>query len=268
MLHKQQEEQQIMLDSVPAWIFFKDKENRFIRVNKTFAGIMGMSKEELDGRSLFDLYPKEQAEAFWRDDKEVIDSGKPKLDIIEPVEIRKETRWVVTDKIPYRDTKGNIIGIIGFAIDITEHKRAQAELKESEEKFRSLFDNAIDGIMLAEIETKKQYMANKMMCQMLGYSIEEIKNLSIMDIHPEKDLPWIIKMFEKQAKGEITLIEDIPVKRKDGTIFYVDINTSPMIIAEKAYNMGIFRDITERRRNEEIQRENGQCPNLEYLMRN
>jgi PAS domain S-box-containing protein len=130
-LKKLQEEQQILLDHIPAWVFYKDTENRFIHVNKTFADAMGMSIEQLDGKSLFDIFPNEQAEAFWKDDKEVITSGKPKVNIIESMESLKGTRWVQTDKIPYRDIKGKIVGLIGFAIDITERKLAENSLRES-----------------------------------------------------------------------------------------------------------------------------------------
>ncbi len=125
MLQKQREEQQVILDSVPAWIFYKDKENRFIRVNKAFADVMGMSREQIEGASCFDLYPKEQAEAFLKDDLEVIDSGNPKRNIIEPMDRGTSTLWVQTDKIPYRDGRGTIIGIIGFTLDITDRKRAE-----------------------------------------------------------------------------------------------------------------------------------------------
>ena len=131
-LQKQREEQQIIIDSVPAWIFYKDMENRFIRVNQAFANVMGMTKDSLEGKALIDLYPREQADAYWNDDKKVLASGQPKRNIIEPVIISEKTQWVQTDKIPYRDAKGNIIGIIGFTIDITELKNAQDALLKSE----------------------------------------------------------------------------------------------------------------------------------------
>jgi PAS domain S-box-containing protein len=124
-LQKQREEQRVILDSVPAWVFYKNKENRFIRVNQAFADVMGISKEQLEGKSLSDFYPREQADAFWNDDLKVITSGQPKRNIIESMDSPKGTLWVQTDKIPYRDAQGNIIGIIGFTIDITELKKAE-----------------------------------------------------------------------------------------------------------------------------------------------
>jgi len=127
---EQQEELQIIFDSIPAWIFYKDKENRFLKVNKAFCDGMAVSREELEGRSVSELYPREQAEAFWKDDKEVMASGQPKRNILEPVTLpNKETRWLRTDKIPYRDAHGDVIGIIGFSIDVTARKQAEDALR-------------------------------------------------------------------------------------------------------------------------------------------
>jgi len=119
-----------IFDVVPAMIFYKDRENRILRVNKTFCEVTGMSKEALEGKSLFDLYPEEQAKAYWKDDREVISSGTAKTNIIEFVQTRNGTRWVQTDKMPYRDERGAIIGVIGFAIDITERKKAEDRLRD------------------------------------------------------------------------------------------------------------------------------------------
>jgi PAS domain S-box-containing protein len=134
---------------------------------------------------------------------------------------------------------------------VIERKRVEEALKESEEKFRAIFDNAIDGILLADVEDKRFYIGNKMICQMLGYTPEEIKNLGVMDIHPKEYLPYVIEQIKKQLRKEMTLVKDIPVQRKDGAIFYADINSSPIRLAGKTYLMGIFRDVTERKRAEE-----------------
>jgi len=139
--------------------------------------------------------------------------------------------------------------------DITERRQGEEALKESEQRFKAIFDNAVDGIVLADLESKKFYTCNKMFSQMSGYSLEEIKNLGIVDIHPEKDLPYVTQQFEKQVAGEVTLAEDIPVKRKDGSIFYADVNSSLITVSSKSYMMGIFRDTTERKKaREELRR--------------
>jgi PAS domain S-box-containing protein len=129
---KKQDELQTILDSSQGLVFYKDLENHFIRVNKAFAEIMGLPKEQLEGRSLFELYPNEQAEAFWSDDKQVIASGKAKVGIEEKMLSKRGLRWVQTDKIPYRDAEGNITGVIGFSVDITERKKAEETLRNIE----------------------------------------------------------------------------------------------------------------------------------------
>jgi diguanylate cyclase (GGDEF)-like protein/PAS domain S-box-containing protein len=153
-LQRNQAEVQTILDSVPAWIFYKDKENRFIRVNTAFAEIMGMRKEELEGRSIFDLYPQEQAEAFWKDDQEVIASGKPKTHIVEPMDTKKGRLWAETDKIPYRDLDGQIIGVIGFSIDTTERKRTQETLDRERTLLNTLMDNIPDYIYFKDLQSR------------------------------------------------------------------------------------------------------------------
>ncbi len=160
-LHRHREELQIIMDSVPAMIFYKDKENRFIQTNKALAEAMGLSKEELNGKSIFDLYP-EQAKDYWKDDLEVISTGIPKRNIVEPFETGTGLKWVQTDKIPYRDAHGNIIGIIGFALDITEGKLAQEALKRAHDKLEQLVLERTATLRLAneqllrEIEERQQ----------------------------------------------------------------------------------------------------------------
>ncbi|MCX5702194.1 MAG: diguanylate cyclase [Candidatus Omnitrophica bacterium] len=126
-LQRQQEELQTIFDSVPAMIFYKDKQNRMLRVNNAFAKVMGRPKEEIEGKTCSELWSGEQAEKYFSDDKEVIESGLARLDIIERLETTGGVRWVCTQKIPYRDKDGNVIGVLGFATDITERKQSKEE---------------------------------------------------------------------------------------------------------------------------------------------
>ncbi|MFH1054698.1 MAG: PAS domain S-box protein [Candidatus Altiarchaeota archaeon] len=162
------------------------------------------------------------------------------------------THKIILDSaVPLRKSDGSICGAVTINQDITERKKAEAALKESEVKFRSIFDNAAEGILLADLETKKFYMGNNAICRMLGYSMEEITGLGVMDIHTEKDSPYVIDQFERQAKGEFVLAKDLPVKRKDGSVFYADVTSTTVKIAGKTYLLGFFHDNTERKRMED-----------------
>ncbi|MFH1025899.1 MAG: PAS domain S-box protein [Nitrospirota bacterium] len=136
-----------------------------------------------------------------------------------------------------------------------DRKKAQEALEESEERFKAVFDNAVDGILLADVENKKFLLNNSMICQMLGYTEEEMKELAVKDIHPEAALPSVIEQFEKQTRGDFKLAKGTPMMRKDGSVFYADINAFPITLSGKTYLAGFFRDITESKKaEEEIQR--------------
>lgn len=131
-------------------------------------------------------------------------------------------------------------------------KKTSLKPKEyKEEIFRAIFDNQNDGVLLADTETKELYLGNKKICQMLGYSEEEIKTLRVNDIHPKKDLPYVLGQFEKQVKNEISISENLPIRRKDNSVFYADVNTSKIELAEKIYLLGIFREKTNQNKNEQ-----------------
>jgi PAS domain S-box-containing protein len=116
---KAKDELQMIMDSVPALIIYKDTEGKIIRANKTLADRLEIPVKDMVGKAIEELFPKEQAENMRKDDKEVIISGKPKRDIIQPYTTPDGTRWTITDKMPYKDKEGKIIGVIAFAKDIT-----------------------------------------------------------------------------------------------------------------------------------------------------
>ncbi len=118
---------------------------------------------------------------------------------------------------------------------------------ESDGNLQALFDNIPDGILVANAETHKFHKANKKMCHMLGCQEHEIRQLAVTDIHPAEAIPRVLDHFNKQARGEMNVAPDIPVKRKDDTIFYADVNAFPIHLDGREYVAGVFRDVTERR---------------------
>ncbi len=137
-----------------------------------------------------------------------------------------------------------IAGDIAFGLNSIETEAAR---QKSEQTLRAIFDSAADGILLAEMETRLFVNGNKAISRMLGYSSEEIRGLSVADIHPAEDLPRVAEQFEKQFRSEITLAPGVPVKRKDGSVFYADISSAPLELEGRPHLLGIFRDITEQK---------------------
>ena len=248
-------EMEMILDNIPGLVFYKDTENNFIRVNKYFADSHKLNKKELESKSCFDLYSKEQAQAYWDDDLKVINSGKPKLNILEPWEIESGVRWVSTNKIPFFDDKGKCIGIIGFSKDVTEEIKAERKLRASEEKLRRITSNAKDAIIQIDDRGQISYW-NKAAEKIFGYSENEVlgKDLHTL-IAPKRYHKSFLKgmeLFRKTGNGPVvgkTLeIEGI---RRDGTEFPVELSISSVSINENWNALAFIRDITERKQAEE-----------------
>ena len=127
-------------------------------------------------------------------------------------------------------------------------EKAIQRAEANENLFRALFDNAIDGIVLIDIETKKLSLCNRAMLSMLGYDSMPEDGLSIQQIHPEMDFPRVFEQYERIIKGETKLIRNIPVTKKSSSLIYVDIGGTPIEWDGKNTVIGIFRDMTEARR--------------------
>jgi diguanylate cyclase (GGDEF)-like protein/PAS domain S-box-containing protein len=129
-MRRQHQEQQIIFDSLPAMIWYKDTESRLLRINKAAAASRGFPANQLEGKSFYEIYPDE-AEQYYLEDLEVINSGVPKHGKVELLPtVSGQKCWVRTDKIPYRDESGQVVGVIVFAVDITDLIRVEKELRE------------------------------------------------------------------------------------------------------------------------------------------
>jgi PAS domain S-box-containing protein len=134
---------------------------------------------------------------------------------------------------------------------IRKEQEIEQELRESEERYRVLFQKGAEGILVADLSSRKFLYANTAISKMLGYSVEELTSLGVGDIHPPEYLAYVISEFDALVTGERLRVTGIPVLTKDRTVRFMDIGGSSMLIGGKMGFAGFFIDITERKKAEE-----------------
>ncbi|MFZ5448263.1 MAG: PAS domain S-box protein [Thermodesulfobacteriota bacterium] len=223
------------------------QDNIFCYANSMMAQIFGYAPEEIINR----LSPRD---LVYPEDHPLLDEQIHRRLEGEVEEAHYTARGVRRDgsiihleflgrRIEYRGRPA----IMGTLLDITARRRAEEEQREAEQQFRSIFDNATDGILIVDLETKRFHLANPMIAQMLGYTREELQSLGVRDVHPPDSLPYVLNGLGRHASGDLGVAPNIPMLRKDGSIFYVDISASPYFKKGKLFLAGIFRDVTARK---------------------
>ncbi|MBX3023682.1 PAS domain S-box protein [bacterium] len=148
---RQREELRVILDGMPAMVWYKDRHNNILRANAAAAAAAGLTPADMEGRSSWELFPDE-AESYHRDDLEVIESGVPKLGIVEQIQTaRGDKRWIRTDKIPDRNERGEIVGVIVFAVDIDDQKRAERALEQARDSLEQRVQQRTAGLAAANV---------------------------------------------------------------------------------------------------------------------
>jgi PAS domain S-box-containing protein len=255
---------QTVLDSIPSGVFWKDRDLNYLGVNRAWLAVIGLkSSEEVIGKSDYDLtWSKEEADSFREKDRKIIESGIPEYDIIEPYTRFDGTQaWAKTNKAPLRDAKGNIVGILGTYEDITERKRAEEVLRESEEKYRTLFENMAQGAFYQRADGMV-VDGNQAALEMFGVTRDQFLGRTSMDprwkvIHEDgSDFPG------EQHPSIEALRTGKPVRSVVAGIFnpgkedyvWLNINAIPQFKPgeDRPYQVFVtMHDITERKKAEE-----------------
>jgi len=232
-------------------ILLLDSSGRITYETPSIQSILGYEPGRLIGCSPLEFVHPIDLKTVAHDLDEVFQKTNPGI----PTEFRfrkADGTWIFLEAIGQNLLEDPAIGaIVLTARDITERKRKEEALRESEQRFSAIFENAADGMLLVDIDTGRFLMGNRQMCEALGYGPEELRTLSVQDIHPQQDLPYVMAQIKKQISGTLRVARDIPVQRKDGSVYYADINSFVIPLMDKTPLLGIFRDITERREAEE-----------------
>jgi PAS domain S-box-containing protein len=203
LINKKQELNTI-LDSSPTIIFYKDKDGKIIQANRAFAEALNVSRESLLGKTVFDLYSDEIAQAMTNDDLEVMASKCSKRGIVEPYESPTGIRWIRTDKTPSFDENGKVTGLIGFSEEVTERKKAEEDLRRQ----ASLIDLSPDAIIVITVEGIITFW-NKGAEKLYGWTGEEAvgKNIHVLleTVFPQALEEILLELKDgKNWTGELT----------------------------------------------------------------
>lgn len=242
-----------ILDNIPQSIFWKDKNSVYLGCNKVFAETQGLKDaKDIIGKTDFDLLcTREQAEAFIKDDNEVITKNIIKRDIEEyALTADGKNLLVNTTKIPLLDQNNRVIGVLGVFEDITQKKQEEEILKESESRYRTLFENNPQPMWVFEIGTFKFLAVNDAAVAKYGYSKEEFLSMSIKDIRPAEDVGNLLKYVE--IRDERTIDSGVwRHKLKTGKIISVEIHSHNINFENKKARLVLANDVTQRKIAEE-----------------
>ena len=220
-LYHEQDLIHTLLDNHPDFIYFKDSKARFQHISKRFCDFFGRNKEDIIGKTDLELFPEELAAQTHSEDLNVIKTGIP---LINKEETDGET-WVLSTKMPWLEKDGNIKGLFGISRDITDLKKAEQFLTESEEKFKNIAEQNLMGICILQDNVIKYI--NKAMAEIYGYTIEEILNWEPMEyfkLFTPESLEIVREQSIKKQKGDPDQIVHYIIHgvKRTGELIWVD----------------------------------------------
>ena len=248
-----------LVEALPDLFYIKDTQSRFILTNTAQARLLGAnSPADLVGKSDADFFPTELAAKYYADEQALIKSGQSLIATEEPtVNSSGNWRWLTTTKIPFRDPEGKVVGIVGMGRDITQQRRTEDALRESEARFRELFEASPDAVVLLDTQDPSWPIidCNSAACEMNGYSREQLigKSIDILNSTPGDQAGR--KTYLERLKREGTLHYETLHRRSDGSLFPIEVSTRFIKLPGKELLLGIDRDITERKLAEESLRQ-------------
>lgn len=242
----------LLIEVSPVGVITYKATGATVSANEAATRLVGATVEQLKAQNFREIESWKKSGLLTLAEQALATNSVVQKDIhLAPSTFGKES-WFSTRFVPFVYNSERYL--LGLFTDITERKRAEESLRESEEGLRAIFEGALDGILAADAESRTIVAANAAICSMLGYTRGEILRMDISAIHPRQDLPRVLEQFKKLLDGEIQLATDIPVLRKNGSVFYAEIKTAPIRLAGTDCLLGIFRDVTARKLAEASQR--------------
>jgi len=223
--HLQESYLTAIIEYMPGYVWLKDREGRYLTANPAYLRAFGMqSAAEIAGRMDRDIWPADLADKFRREDLDVMETGKT-FSSEAPISHNGGAHWYEIFKAPVRDGRGAIVGTAGYARDITARKQAVEALRQSEGKYRTIFERSVGGI--CETTPDGRYRGlNQAAADIFGYASPEEMKDAVTDIGRQLyedpgERQRVLSRLDRE--GELRNYETRAF-RKDGTIIWVSFN--------------------------------------------
>ncbi|NEX22853.1 PAS domain S-box protein [Thiorhodococcus mannitoliphagus] len=233
-----------LISAIPDLVWLKDPDGVYLNCNPAFERFFGASEGEIVGRTDYDFVPAEVADFFRAHDRTAAEAGKPSINE-DWLEFAADgyRGLFETVKAPMRAADGRLIGVLGVARDITAARTAQEALREREEIYSLIFNQAGDGIELTDAETLRFVEVNDTACRLLGYTREELLGMSLVDIQGDQNEAVFSERAARVLNTTGMVRFDSRHRRKDGTLLDVQVSVQAVRLRDRDYFVGVWRDI-------------------------
>ena len=201
---------QLVVDNIPEAIFWKDRQSTYLGCNLAFARSVGLDSPTALGKDStdFDLYPKEMAAQYQRKERRIMEAGQPDYHIIEThVQADGRPYWIDKNLIPLYDSYGNIMGILGTCEDITERRAAEQQLRQSEERYRTLAKNFPNGAVLLFDHQLCHTIADGTGLAPMNLSKDTLEGRLLWDVFPSEIAQQLEPHYRKTLTGQPDSLE-------------------------------------------------------------
>ncbi|HEU4718588.1 MAG TPA: PAS domain S-box protein, partial [Bacteroidia bacterium] len=241
----------LLIDSSLDMICASDNEGRIMEFNKAAQEAFGYTREEILGKKVTSLYsdPDQRHGVM----KILVEGNGFFSGEVENKRKNGEIFTAFLSASALRDMNGNVIGSMGVSRDITKSKQAENELRLSEEKYRAIYSQAYIGIALIDTDSDKFLDVNQRLCDMLGYSPEELTGKTVFDLRIPGDLSRLPAGSEFIRRGFERIIDEHRYRHKNGSEVIVNVTIS-LVRGENRkplYFIYVYEDLTPKRRAEE-----------------
>lgn len=243
-----------LVEGIPDPVFFKDLEGRFIRANRAMANDCGChDASELIGKTDADVWCGNLPAETAVDEQRIIDTGEPLINKEELIMAPgKNDRYVLVTKMPLRNQAGEIVGTFGIARDITSIKQAALEVRDSEARFRTLFENALEAIVILDTDSGRFADANDQALKLFGMDLDELTRHHPSELSPPfqsngESTAEMAQMYIQQALDGDPPVFDWLHKNSDGRVIPCEVRLVRMPSVERRLLRASIVDITKRK---------------------